>query len=411
MKVYHGKKVHDGRKFVDDLYIGVEDKQIVYVGREKPEGEFVGSFPFITPAFIDAHSHIGMDRAGEPFDEGEANDISDIFTPLLNPLNSVYFDDHALKEAVQFGVLYSCIIPGSGNVFGGRAIVIRNFAGSRESGFFKDYGFKMALGYNPRSTLQWRGTRFNTRMGVYAHLEAKFEEVRRKAKKISIQKKKELDEIERKYRKGEMDTFEYVEKKRQTEELYDLEFNDVERAILELLERKKVAKVHVHKADDVLYLIELVKRFGFKATADHLGDVHEIEIFRALKNAGINAVYGPLDSFPYKVELKHERLYNVKLLMDSGLFFGLMTDHPVILAKLLFITLRNFLYFGMSEEEALSIITYRNAKILEIDDKVGTIERGKLASIILWKDDPFRLASRPEMVVAEGKEIKWEDLL
>ncbi len=411
MKVYHGKKVHDGKKFIDDLYIGVEDQNIVYVGKDKPEGEFVGSFPVITPAFIDGHSHIGMDRAGEPFDEGEANDISDIFTPLLNPLNSVYFDDHALKEAVQFGVLYSCIIPGSGNVFGGRAIVIRNFARSRKDGFFKDYGFKMALGYNPRSTLQWRGTRFNTRMGVYAHLEAKFEEVRRKAKKISIQKKKELDELEKKFRKGEIDTFEYVEKKKQTEELYALEFNDVERAILELLEKKKVAKVHVHKADDVLYLIELVKRFGFKATAEHLGDVHEIEIFEALRDAGINAVYGPLDSFPYKVELKHERLYNVKLLMDSGLFFGLMTDHPVIMAKLLFITLRNFLYFGMSEEEALSIITYRNAKILEIDDKLGTIEKGKLASLILWKDDPFKLASRPEMVIAEGKEIKWEDLL
>ncbi len=411
MKVFFGKKLHDGRKFLDDVYVGIENDRIIYVGKDKPEGEFVGEFPFITPAFIDAHSHIGMDRAGEPFYEGESNDISDIFTPLLNPINSVYFDDHAMKEAVQFGVLYSCIIPGSGNVFGGKAVVIRNFARSRREGFFKDYGFKMALGYNPRSTTDWRGTRFNTRMGVYAHLEAKFEEVRRKARKTLLQKKKELNELEKKYRKGEIDYHEYSERKKVTEELYALEFNDVEKAILELLEGKKIAKVHVHKSDDVLYLIELVNKFGFKATAEHLGDVHEIETFQALKDAGINAVFGPLESFPYKVELKHEKLYNVKLLMDSGLFFGLMTDHPVIMTKLLLVSLRNFLFFGMSEEEALSIITWRNAKILEIDDKLGTIEKGKLASIVLWNGDPFKLSSRPEMVIAEGKEMEWEEFL
>ena len=411
MKVYHAKKLHNGRKFLENLYIGVENDKIVYLGDKQPDGEFVGSFPVVTPAFIDGHSHIGMDRAGEPYTESEANDISDIFTPLLNPLNSIYFDDHAFKEAVQFGVLYSCVIPGSGNVFGGRAVIIRNFAKSRKDGLFKDYGFKMALGFNPRSTLDWRGTRFNTRMGVYAHLEAKFEDVRRKAKKTELQKKKELAELEKKFRKGEIDYHEYMEKKRLTEELYMLEFNDVEKAILELLEGKKTAKVHVHKADDVLYLIELVKKFGFKATAEHLGDIYEIEIFQALRDAGINAIYGPLESFPYKVELKHERIYNAKLLIDSGLFFGLMTDHPVIMTKLLFVSLRNFLFFGMSEEEALSIITWRNAKILGIDDVLGTVEEGKLASLILWNDDPFRLSARPEMVIAEGKEIKWEELL
>ncbi len=87
---------------------------------------------FVTPAFIDAHSHIGLYRDGEPSNEQEGNDITNQFLPFNDPLNSVYFDDKAFKDAVDFGVLYSCIVPGSGNLVAGKAMIIRNFVENRK---------------------------------------------------------------------------------------------------------------------------------------------------------------------------------------------------------------------------------------------------------------------------------------
>ncbi|MHA1709277.1 MAG: amidohydrolase family protein, partial [Candidatus Baldrarchaeia archaeon] len=173
----------------------------------------------------------------------------------------------------------------------------------------------------------------------------------------------------------------------------------------EVLEGKKVLKTHVHKEDDAVFLISFVREFNVKATADHLGDVHRVETFRKLKDAGIPIVYGPIDSFAYKTELKHDTYKNVKALMESGAKFTLMTDHPVVLARNLFLQLRYFLMFGMSKERAISIITKEAAEILRIDDILGTVEPGKLASIVVWDDDPFHLWSKPIAVIAEGNVV------
>ena len=147
--VIFAETLFDGRKQLKDVSVIVEDDRITDIVKKRLAPDFSG---VVTPAFIDAHSHIGMDRAGEPGQEGEANDYSDQFLPVNDPLDSVYFDDLSFEEAVDFGVLYSCIVPGSGNLLGGRAMVIRNFARHRQQALVRDYGFKMALGYNPRST-------------------------------------------------------------------------------------------------------------------------------------------------------------------------------------------------------------------------------------------------------------------
>lgn len=408
MDVYFAEKLYDGKgNLLENVYIGVKNGKISYVSKEIKEGKLKEKFPVITPAFIDAHSHIGMMREGEPINEAEGNDYADSFQPLLNPLDSIYFDDVAFKNAIEAGVLYSCVIPGSGNIVGGKAVVIRNFAKNRKEAFLKDYGYKLALGYNPRSVFDaGKGKRFNTRMGFYAYLEYKLDEVLRKKKKQELQKEKEIKELEKLLEKKELTRREFEERKKLLLESLLVEFDSVERSILELLEGKKIGKVHVHKADDVLYLIELKKRFNLKVTADHLGDIFEREIFEELKRENIPIVYGPISSFAYKVELKHSTYKNVKHLIESGAFFGLMTDHPVVLSSLLFYELRYFLLYGMSEEEAISIITLKNAKILGIDDILGTIEKGKLASLIMWNGDPFRLNSRPVLILAEGVEIE-----
>jgi imidazolonepropionase-like amidohydrolase len=401
--VVFAEVLYDGRKRLENCSIVIEEDKIVDVLSGKMGADYSG---FVTPAFIDAHSHIGMDREGEPWTESELNDTLKQILPVNDPLNSIYFDDRAFSDAVDFGVLYSCVVPGSGNLFGGRAKIIRNFAASRKTAQLKDYGFKMALGYNPRSTIDWKGDRPNTRMGVYTLLEQKFEEVISKRNKASLKKEKDLHKLQQELQEKNYPLEEINLQKSFIEREYDQSFNPDEKAVLELLDRKKTAKVHVHKEDDVLYLIEFADKYGIKVTADHTGDVFHKEVFDELGEAGIPIVYGPLGCVGYKVELKHAYYQNAALVMKSRAFFGLMTDHPVIWTPFLRDSLKFFLIQGMSPAEAISIITWKNAKILGIDDILGTVEQGKTASLLVWNKDPMNLAAFPRMVMAEGKVLR-----
>ncbi len=401
--VVYAETLYDGHRKRENCSVIVEGDSIVDIVPKKLEADYSG---FVTPAFIDAHSHIGMDREGEPWTESETNDVIGQILPVNDPLNSIYFDDRAFSDAVDFGVLYSCVVPGSGNLFGGRAKVIRNFAPNRKTAEIKDYGFKMALGFNPRSTTDWKGERPNTRMGVYAMLEKKFDEVILKRDKALLKKEKDLHKLEKDTEKDKLSSDEVSFQKKLIDREYSQSFTPVELAVLELLEGKKTAKVHVHKEDDALYLIELVKKYGMKVTADHLGDVFHKEIFDELGDAGIPIVYGPLGSVGYKVELKHAYYQNAGLIMQSSAFYGLMTDHPVIWTPFLRDSLKFFLIEGMAPEEAISMITWKNAKILGIDDRLGSVEQGKTASLVVWNRDPLSMSAFPGMVMAEGKVIR-----
>ena len=397
------KVLFDGKKKLENRTVIIEGKEIVEISSKKMKADFEG---FVTPAFIDPHSHIGLDREGEPWQESEVNDIINQIRPLNDPLNSIYFDDRAFVDAVDFGVLYSCVVPGSGNLIGGQAKIIRNFAKNRDEAFFKDYGFKMALGYNPRSTQEWKGERSNTRMGIYALLEKKFDDLLIKKEKAELSKEKKIIGLNKKKKDKKLTKNEFEAEKKILERELELAFTSEENAILELLSGKKVAKVHVHKDDDVLYLIKLVKKYNLNVTADHTGDVFNKNIFDELGKNKIPVVYGPLGCLGYKVELKHAYYQNAKLLMESKAFYGLMTDHPVIHTIALRDSLKFFLIQGISEEDAISLITYKNAKLLGIDNVLGTIEKGKLASLVVWDKNPLNLAAFPTLVVGEGKVLR-----
>ncbi len=401
--VINAKVLFDGKKKLENKTIIIEGKKIVEISSKKMKTDFAG---YVTPAFIDPHSHIGMDREGEPWQESEVNDIINQIRPLNDPLNSIYFDDRAFKDAVDFGVLYSCVVPGSGNLIGGQAKIIRNFAKNRDEAFFKDYGFKMALGYNPRSTQEWKGERSNTRMGIYALLEKKFDDLLIKKEKAELSKEKKIIELNKKKKDKKLTKKEFESEKKIIERELELEFTSEENAILELLSGKKVAKVHVHKDDDVLYLIKLVKKYNLNVTADHTGDVFNKNIFDELGKNKIPVVYGPLGCLGYKVELKHAYYQNARLLMESKAFYGLMTDHPVIHTIAIRDSLKFFLIQGMNEEDAISLITYKNAKLLGIDDILGTVEKGKLASLVVWDKNPLNLGAFPTLVVGEGKVLR-----
>lgn len=388
MKLVKCKTLFDGIEEKSDCYIGFEGNEIKYVGKErtpKMEGtteknnEIIaeGNTYSITPGFIDAHSHIGLVRSGEPDREEEANEHFNPIYPLVNALHSIYMDDPSFTESLEGGVLYSTVLPGSGNIVGGKAVLIRNFARDIGEAYMADVGIKMALGYNPRSTTEWKGERPSTRMGAIAMLRENLIKARKMQHLIQMEKKV-TDEVE-----------------------------PLTEVFMDILSKKYKMMVHLHKEDDAMVLIQLVKEFGIKAVANHCADVHREEVFAALKAASIPVVYGPMDSFPYKVELKHESWRNVEKLVASKAKFSFMSDHPVILQRNLFYTLRHLLRFGMSKADAISKITKEAAEIIGVCD-IGQVKAGYRASFVVWNGDPFSLSSFPVLVIAEGKTVYQE---
>jgi imidazolonepropionase-like amidohydrolase len=273
-------------------------------------------------------------------------------------------------------VLYSCVVPGSGNIIGGRSAVIRNYAATTTEAFMQRAGIKSAFGYNPMSTRDWKGTRPFTRMGALSILRGRLSAVRKKMEKLETLPAEKAAEVE---------------------------FSYEEEVFRSLLEGSEVLRVHVHKTDDVAALLRIADEFGIRVVADHTCDIHDDRIYRELAKRNIPVVYGPLDSFAYKVELRNENWRNLRHLIDSGVQFGLMTDHPVILQRNLLLTLRWFLRHGYSRQDAVELVTRRNAEILGMEATLGTIEDGKLASFICWNGDPFDLASYPVEVYGEGE--------
>lgn len=379
MKLIKSKLLYTGVDEKQDYFIGFEDDEIKYVGSSQPEegGEIIAEDVVVTPAFIDSHSHIGLVRSGEPDREEEANEHMNSVYPLINALHSVYMDDPAFKESVESGILYSTVLPGSGNIIAGKAVFIRNFVQDIEKAYLMDVGIKAALGYNPRSTVEWKGDRPSTRMGAVAMLRENFNKAR-KMQKLIEKGNKVIDEVEP-----------------QTE------------LFMDILSNKLKMMVHVHKEDDIMVLLQLIKEFGIKAIANHCVDVHREEVFTALKASSVPIIYGPMDSFPYKVELKHESWRNAEKLLNSGAKFAIMSDHPVILQRNIFYSLRHLLRFGLSKAHAISKISKEAAEIIGAQ-KIGQVRAGFKASLVVWNGDPFSLSNYPILVIAEGRTVYRE---
>ena len=377
MKVIHADLLYTGNGVKKDVFLAFDGKFITGI-RKSFAGSPEASYPVITPAGIDPHAHIGLVRAGEPQSESEGNDQLDPFIVHADALDSVQMDDEAFRDSIEAGVLYSCVVPGSGNIIGGKSAVIRNYGSTSTSAFIQGAGIKAAVGYNPMSTSVrgWKGTRPSTRMGTFALLRAKLHDTKEKVKL----KKDPPDPV-----------------------------SADEHILRQLLKGQERLRVHVHKIDDIATLLRLVDEFKLKITVEHACDVHDPGIYQELKKRNIPVVYGPLDALAYKVELKHENWRNVRHLLDSGVTFGLMTDHPVILQRTLLLTLRWFLRCGMSKQEAIEVITRQNAKVLGVDKMLGTLEKGKWASFVCWNGDPFDISNFATAAYGEGISLFTDD--
>jgi len=154
MNCVYSKIIYTGESVVNKGYLLFAGQKIAGISKSK-KGVLQGRFDALTPAFIDPHSHIGMCRSGEPVAESEGNENMNSILALSDALDSVQMDDAAFQDAIEMGVLYSCVVPGSGNIISGLSAVIRNYAKNSTDALVARSGIKAALGYNPMSTQQW----------------------------------------------------------------------------------------------------------------------------------------------------------------------------------------------------------------------------------------------------------------
>ena len=375
MNCVYAKTIYTGKSVLRNAYLSFNGQKIAGISNVK-RGTLRGKFRVLTPAFIDPHSHIGMARAGEPGSENEANDNMDSILAISDALDSVQMDDASFKDAIEMGVLYSCVVPGSGNIIGGLSAVIRNYSKNSTDALIARAGIKTAFGFNPMSTQDWQGKRPSTRMGTLTVLRSRLHEVHQKIQR---------------YRKA------------RGSKKQEIIFSAEEAILRDVLTGKLRLRAHVHKIDDIATLLRVVDEFKLKVSIEHAVDVHQPEIFRELQKRKISVTYGPIDAFPYKVELKHENWKNIKHLVESRVEYGLMTDHPVTPARQLFLQTRWFSRVGLSKQQMVELVSRKNAEIVGINMILGTLAKGKWASFICWNNDPFDLTSYPLAVYGEGE--------
>lgn len=380
MKCVRAKTIYTGQRVLEDQFLVFEGNKVLGLSPER-KGELLGECAVLTPAFVDAHSHIGIHRHGEPAAESEANDHLDSILTLPDVLDSIQMDDLALRTAVEFGSLYSCVMPGSGNLLSGLSAVIRHQAQHSSAALIARAGIKAAVGYNPMSWKEKKGTRPSTRMGELAVLRGRFRAV---LQKLRTKGKK----ARRNGTEGELTPEEHV--------------------LVDILKGRTILRVHAHKIDDIAAVLRLADEFKLRLTIEHAMDVDRADIFEELRRRGISVVYGPIETTASKVELLHKNWRNARLLIESGVNFGVMTDHPVTPAWSILQQTRFLLRCGLDKQGALEAVTRKNAEILGLADRLGTLERGKWASFVCWNGDPFDIASRPTAVYAEGELVYSE---
>ena len=331
----------------------------------------------VLPGFIDAHTHLGLWEDGMGAEGADGNEETDPVTPHLNPIDGINPMDRNFIEAVQGGITAVCTTPGSANVMGGQCIAIKTFGRIIDKMVIKNpVAAKIAFGENPKSVYGSDDKTPQTRMAIAALI------------RENLKKAEEyLEEVERCE----------LEEDDDSKPEYDIKYE----SLIPVLKRQIPLKAHAHRADDMFTAIRIAKEFNLRLTLDHCTEGHLV--VEELVEEGYPVIVGPSLSERSKIELRNLTFETAGILSNAGLDVCLMTDHPVVPIQYLSICAGIAIKHGMESEKALEAITINPAKVLGIDDKVGFIEVGKDADIVIWDNNPFEINSHVLYTIIDGK--------
>jgi len=332
----------------------------------------------VYPGFVDAHTHLGMWEDGLTFEGDDGNEETDPITPQLRAIDAINPIDRCFSEALAAGVTTVITGPGSANPIGGQLAAIKTYGTCIDEMLVKaPVAIKMALGENPKSVYHGKNQAPSTRMSTAALI------------------REELFKAKR-----------YMEDLQRAEEDEDFdapEFDMKSEALVPALKGEIEVHFHAHRNDDIDTAIRIAKEFHLNYVIVHGTEGHLMT--RRLINEGTRVLAGPFLCDRSKPELKNLTPANPGILANAGVPVAIITDHPVVPLQYLPTCAALAVREGMKYEDALKAITINPARICGIDDKVGSIEVGKDADLIVFDTNPLEMTSKPKFVIAGGKLI------
>jgi imidazolonepropionase-like amidohydrolase len=329
---------------------------------------------YLTPGIVDAHSHIALDD--------DVNEATSPITPHMMMKDAFDYQDKAIYRALAGGVTTSLLLHGSANMIGGQAIVIKHkFGAARDEMLFPNAprSIKFASGENPKRVYGSRDQLPSTRMGNF--------EVQRQALVDAQEYIREWDAYNDKVKRGDKDA---------TPPKRDLKLD----ALADVLHGKLMVQIHCYRADEMLTEIAMAKEFGYNLRAFH----HAVEAYKvadqlAANNVGI-ATWA--DWWGFKQEAWDAIPWNAVISMRKGVRVAIKSDSEDYTRRLNQEAAKIMRYGGATEEEALKMITLNAAWIVGVDDRVGSIDVGKDADLVIWDGYPLSSVGVPEKVLIDG---------
>jgi imidazolonepropionase-like amidohydrolase len=364
-----GPEIPDGVLVVHrGKIVGVGPRATTRIPRDAERHDLTGKV--IMPGLVDTHSHIGG---------GSGGDSSAPIQPDVSVFDSINPRDTSFQRAQAGGITTANVMPGSGHLLSGQTMYLKlrdattiDGLAIRDSEGRAAGGMKMANGTNSIRSSPFPGTRAKSAALVCAQL-VKAQEYRDKVRRAEGDKEK-------------------------------LPARDLQmEALVEVLEGKRVVHFHTHRHDDILTVLRLAKEFGLKVVLHHVTEGWRVadEIARA----GVPASIIVIDSPGGKLEAIHLSLGNGAALERAGILVGFHTDDYITDSRLFLRSAALAVRAGMSREKALYGLTMAGARMLGLEQQIGSLETGKDADFILLSGDPFSVYTHVLETYVEGLRV------
>ena len=323
---------------------------------------------YVFPGLVESHCHLGMEETAIRFEGDDVNEITDPITPNMRGIDGCNPMDETVELALKGGVTTVAAGPGSANVLGGTFFAYKTKGNCIDEMTIENpIAMKAAFGENPKRCYQ--GKKIDTRMQISALLRETLEK-----------------------------TKEYLAKK---EAGKDVAYDQKLEAMIPVVKRELPLKCHAHRADDILTAIRIAKEENIKITLDHVTDARSI--LPQIKESGFPCICGPALTHKSKFELANMSFETPNELYKAGILFSIITDSPVIPQQYLSLSAALAAKAGLPEYEAIKAITINPAKILGLDNRVGSIKVGKDADFVVCTKNILDTQNEITAVYVDGK--------
>ncbi len=329
----------------------------------------------IYPGFVDAHSHLALDGYGMGYDSIDYNEMGNIISPQLRGIDSFNPQDRSIEMARRGGVTTVGVGPGSANVLGGTFFAVKTYGSCVDDMILRDpVAMKCAFGENPKRCYKDKGN--SARMSTAA----KLRETLFAARDYMKRKEAAGDDV-------------------QKQPKFDLKME----ALIPVLQGEILLKAHAHRADDICTAIRIAREFSLKLTLEHCTEGHLIP--EIVARADCPVAVGPTLTHASKLELANKSFDTPGVLARAGCQVSIITDSSVIPQQYLSLCAGLAVKAGMDPFAALQAITINPARHLGVADRVGSLEVGKDADLVITDGDPMVSDTTVKMVFINGRKV------